>query len=268
MRTTRWLVMAMLGLLLSGCAATGTVPAPGARQALAPIGKLRVGLQLGNPLNAVRDPASGELKGVAFDLGNELARRLGVPFEPVLYESVGALLESGKSGAWDVAFVGFSPARAKEWDFSGLHLEVEFGYLVPLGSSISTVADLDRPGIRVAVQEKSGPDAFFTRTLKNAAVVRAPSNPGALEALTSGRADAVGSLKPILFDMSSQLAGSRVLTGRPGIDPHAMVIPHGRDPGLAYGRTFIETAKSEGLVKAAIERAGLRGVIVAPPDVR
>jgi len=130
------------------------------------------------------------------------------------------------------------------------------------------VADVDRPGIRVAVQEKSGPDAFFSRTLKNAAVVRASSNPGALEALTSGRADAVGSLKPILFDMSTQLAGSRVLAGRPGIDPHAMAIPQGRDAGLAYGRTFIETAKSEGLVKAAIDRAGLRGVIVAPPDVR
>ena len=71
------------------------------------------------------------MKGVGFDLGKELARRIGVPFEPVLYPSVGALLDSGKSGAWDVAFVGFSPARAKEWDFTALHVEVEFGYLIP-----------------------------------------------------------------------------------------------------------------------------------------
>jgi polar amino acid transport system substrate-binding protein len=268
MRTTRWLAIAILALLLAACAGIGSTPTPEARQALAPTGKLRVGLQLGNPLNAIRDPASGELKGVAFDLGNALARRLGLPLEPVLYESVGALLESGKSGAWDVAFVGFSPARANEWDFSAMHLEVEFGYLVPFGSSITTVADVDRRGIQVSVQEKSGPDAFFSRTLKNASVVRAPSNPGALEALTSGKVDAVGSLKPILFDMSTQLAGSRVLAGRPGIDPHAMVMPKGRAAGLAYGRRFIEEAKSEGLVKAAIERAGLRGVIAAPPDFR
>ncbi|HEX9685512.1 MAG TPA: transporter substrate-binding domain-containing protein [Burkholderiales bacterium] len=255
---------AILGLLLTGCAGIGTAPTTEARQALAPTGKLRVGLQLGNPLNVIRDSASGEMKGVAFDLGNELARRMGVPFEPVLYPSVGAVLDGGKSGAWDVAFVGFSPARAKEWDFTALHLEVEFGYLVPRGSAISTMADVDRPGIRVAVQQKSGPDRFFSGTLKNVAVIRASSNPGALEAVKSGKADVLGSLKPILFELSNQLPGSRVLDGRPGIDPHAMAMPKGRDLGVAYARRFIEVAKSEGLVKAAIERAGLRGVIVAP----
>ena len=161
MRTTRWLMSTVLGLLLTGCAGISTAPTPEARQALAPAGRLRVGLQLGNPLNVIRDSASGEMKGVAFDLGKELARRMGVLFEPVLYPSVGALLDSGKSGAWDVAFVGFSPARAEEWSFSGLHLEVEFGYLVPEGSSISAMADVDRSGIRVSVQEKSGPDSFF-----------------------------------------------------------------------------------------------------------
>jgi len=264
MRTTHWLMTAILGLLLTGCAGIHTTPTPEARQALAPTGKLRVGLQLGSPHNVIRDSVSGEMKGVGFDLGKELARRMGVPFEPVLYPSVGALLDSGKSGAWDVAFVGFSPARAKEWDFTTLHMEVEFGYLIPGGSSISTMADVDRPGIRVAVQEKSGPDSFFSRTLKNAVVVRASSNPGALEALKSGRADVMGSLKPILFEMSNQLPGSRVLDGRPGMDPHAMAMPKGRDLGMAYAGRFIEEAKSEGLVKAAIERAGLRGVIVAP----
>ena len=264
MRSTHWLVIAIFGLVLTGCASMHTPPTPEARQALAPTGKLRVGLQLGNPLNVIRDSASGEMKGVAFDLGKELAQRMGVPFEPVLYPSVGALLDAGKSGAWDVAFVGFSPARAKDWDFTSLHLEIEFGYLTPSGSSISTMADVDRPGIRVAVQEKSGPDAFFTRTLKNAVLVRGSSNPDALEALKSGKAEVMASIKPILFEMSNQLPGSRVLDGRPGIDPHAMAMPKGRDLGVAYARQFIEDAKSEGLVKAAIERAGIRGALVAP----
>jgi polar amino acid transport system substrate-binding protein len=204
------------------------------------------------------------MKGVGFDLGKELARRMGVPFEPVVYPSVGALLNSAKSGGWDIASIAITPARAKDMNFIAPHLEVELGYLIPGGSSISTMADVDRPGIRIAVQEKSGPDSFFSRTLKNTVMVRASSNPSALEALKSGRADVVGSLKPILFEMSNQLPGSRVLDGRPGIDPHAMAIPKGRDLGVAYARRFIEEAKSEGLVKAAIERAGLRGVIVAP----
>ena len=264
MRATHWLMTAILGLLLTGCAGISTAPTPEARQALAPTGKLRVGLQLGSPHNVIRDSVSGEMKGVGFDLGKELARRMGVPFEPVLYPSVGALLDSGKSGAWDVAFVGFSPARAKEWDFTALHLELEFGYLIPGGSSISTMADVDRPAIRVAVQEKSQPDIFLSRALKHAVVVRASSLAGTLEMVKSGRADVIFSIKPSLFEMSNQLPGSLVLDGRPGIDPHAMAMPKGRDLGVAYARKFVEDAKSEGLVKAAIERAGIRGAVVAP----
>ena len=269
MRTRyRWPMAAMLSLLLIGCAGIGTTPGPEARQALAPTGKLRVGLQLGSPHNAVRDSASGEMKGVAFDLGKELARRLGVAFEPVMYPSVGALLEGGKSGAWDVAFVGFSPARAKEWDFTALHMQMEFGYLVPSGSSIATMADVDQSGIHVAVQQKSQPDVFLSSNLHKAKVVRESSLAGTLELLKSGKADAIFSIKPSLFEASNQLPGSRVLDGRAGTDPHAMVMPKGRDPGLAYARQFIEDAKSEGLVKAAIERAGMRGAVVAPADAR
>src|SRR5688500_13816538 len=114
MRPTHWLMTLALGVLLTGCAGMNTGPTPEARQALAPTGNLRVARQLGSPPNVIRDPVSGEMKGLAFDLGNELARRIGVPFQPVLYPSVGALLDSGKAGAWDVAFVGFSPTRAQE----------------------------------------------------------------------------------------------------------------------------------------------------------
>ena len=263
MHTTHWLTIATVGLLFLGCGGISSAPRPEVRQALAPTGKLRVALQLGSPHNAIRDSASGEMKGVGHDLGRELARRLGVPFEPITYPSVGALLDAGKAGAWDVAFVGFSPARAKEWDFTALHMEVEFGYLVPSGSSISTMADVDRPGIRVAVQEKSQPDIFVSRTLKTAVVVRAPSLAATVEMLKAGKADAIFSIKPSLFEASNQLPGSRVLDGRPGIDPHAMVLPKGRDPGLAYARQFIEDAKSEGLVKQSIERVGMRGAVVA-----
>jgi polar amino acid transport system substrate-binding protein len=269
MRQTRWLLPAILGLALVGCAAnrvtpTFAPPTPEARQALAPTGKLRVGLQLGSPHNVIREAASGEMRGVGFDLGHELAGRLGVPFEPVFYPSVGALLEGGKSGAWDVAFVGFSPARAKDWDFTALHMQMEFGYLVPGGSSISTMADVDRPGVRVAVQEKSQPELFLSRILKNASIVRGSSLAGTLEMLKSGKADAIFSIKPSLFEVSNQLPGSRVLDGAAGVDPHAMVMPKGRGPGVAYAHQFIEDAKSGGLVKGAIERAGMRGAIVAP----
>jgi polar amino acid transport system substrate-binding protein len=264
MRISYWLIASMLGLVLTGCAVTGTQPTPETRMALAPTGKLRVALQLGSPHNVIRDSVTGEMKGVGFDLGTALARHAGLPFEPILYPSVGALLEGGKAGAWDVAFVGFSPARAKEWDFTALHLEIEFGYLIPNGSSISRLEDVDRSGVRVAVQQKSQPDIFVTRTLKHATLVRGSSLTDTLEMLKSGRADAIFSIKPSLFEVSSQLPGSHVLEGRSGIDPHAMAMPKGRDLGVAFARQFIQHAKSVGLVAAAIERVGMRGAVVAP----
>ncbi|ABE42250.1 transporter substrate-binding domain-containing protein [Polaromonas sp. JS666] len=263
MRTIHWLMTGILGLVLAGCAGISTAPTAQARQALAPTGKLRVGLLLGSPTHVIKDAVSGEMKGVGFDLGKELARRMGVPFDPIIYPSIPALLDSGKAGHWDVTFIGVTPGRAKDFDFAPTHLEVEFGYLVPGGSSISTMADVDRPGVRVALQERSGPDVFFSPLLKNTVLVRASSNPGTLDLLKSGRADVMGSIKPILFELSKELPGSRVLDGRPGIDPHAMAMPKGRDPGVTYARKFIENAKSEGLVKAAIERVGMRGALVS-----
>jgi polar amino acid transport system substrate-binding protein len=270
MRPIHWLLTAILGLPLVGCGDSPTAPSSSsppptaveARQALAPTGRLRVALQLANPLNVIT--VSGDMRGVGFDLGKELAQRIGVPFEAVFYPSVGALLDPGQAAAWDVAFVGFSAARAQQWDFTALHVEVEFGYLVPAASAIATMADVDRPGVRIAVQQNSGPDTFFTGTLRNAVVVRAASNPAALEVVKSGGAHVMGSIKPVLFELSSELPSSRVLDGRPGIDPHAMAMPKGRgDIAVTYARQFIENAKAEGRVQAAIERAGVGGVIVA-----
>ena len=114
MRPTHWLMTAILGLLLTGCAGISTAPTTEGRQALAPTGKLRVALQLANPLNVIRDSASGEMTGVGFDLGKELARRIGVPFEPVLYPSVGALLDSGNPGLgmWPLSGLVLSGRRS------------------------------------------------------------------------------------------------------------------------------------------------------------
>jgi len=265
MRIDHCFIAVSLALLLfSGCAGVRTAPTPEERQALAPGGKLRVGLYLGNPISAVRDPASGELKGFGIDLGKEFAQRLGVTFEPVVHPSIAALLKTTKSGQWDVSFIGDSPERANVMDFTAPLLEVEFGYLVPNGSSISTLADVDQPGVRIAVQEKGVVDIAASRTLKRATLIRVANLSAGLELLRSGKADVLTAVKPSLFETSHQLPGSRVLDGRFGSTPLAIAVPKGRDPGMTYARRFVENAKSEGLVKAAIEKAGIRGAVVAP----
>ena len=266
MRASRWLTTAILGLLLSGCATIHTEAPSEARAALAPTGKLRVGLAQGNPIHVIRDPVSQEMKGVAFELGKELARRMGVPFEPVLYPSTGALLDATKAGQWDVAFFLVSPARMKDVDFTAALIELELGYLVPKGSPLSTSADVDRPGIRIAAQAKSQVDVILSGLLKQAVIVRTPGVAASIELVKSGRADAFAANKPTLFEASAQLPGSRVLEGRFAAERVAMAIPKGRDAGVAYARKFIEDAKSEGLVKTSVERAGVRGAVIAPPQ--
>ena len=134
---------------LTSCASTPPVP-PAAKAELTPTGKLRVGINYGNVLLATKDPATGEFRGVAPDLARELGRRLGTPVEWVGYESAGKMAEAVKTGAWDVAFLGAEPARAGEIAFTPAYLEIEATYLVPAGSPLRSVADVDPEGIGVA----------------------------------------------------------------------------------------------------------------------
>jgi polar amino acid transport system substrate-binding protein len=262
-RALGWMVL-WAGILLAAIPGLANAVEPAVQKALAPTGKLRVGLQLSSPTQVIKDPSTGEMKGVGYDLGRELARRLEVPFEPVILPSIGAVLDAGKQGKWDVAFFGYNPTRLKDWDYAPLHLQVEFGYLVLERSSLAKLEDIDQPGVRVAVQDKSLPAVFLSKNLKKGTIVPAANNPATLELLKSGGTDAVFSLKPNLFQLIGQSTGFRVLDGSPGLDPHAMAMPKGRDNGHAYAHAFIEEAKSSGLVKAAIERVGLQGVVVAP----
>lgn len=263
MRTNSMFV-ALLVLILVGCSSIPTEPAPEARAALAPTGKLRVGLYLGNPLSVIRDPASQEMKGAGLELGKELARRMRVPFEAVVYPSIGAVLENANSSQWDISFFQVSPARMKSVDFTAPLVEIELGYLVPESSAISSSADIDRPGIRIAVSAKGQSDTILTRIIKRAELIRVSGLAPALELVKSGKADAIGNIKPSLFDLARQLPGSRVLEGRFATEHIAMAVPKGREAGLAYARKFIQDVKSEGLAKAAVERAGARGAVVAP----
>ena len=256
-------VIAIVAQLLAGCATTAPAPGPETRQILAPSGKLRVGLYPGSPTSIIGDPASPDTKGVAFDLGRELARRLGVPFEPVVFPKNAEVLAALTSGQVDVAFTNATPTRAKDMDFTPPYLEVEQGYLVPAGSPIATLADIDKPGIRVGVSVGSSSQAVLTRQFKNAAVVLAPTLKGAIEMLSLGKLDAFATNKAILFEMSDQLPGSQVLAGRWGLEHFSIGIPKGRDLGMPYVRKFAEEAKSEGLVQSAVDRAGIRGTVKA-----
>ena len=264
MRTIHWPVAAVLALLLLGCAGVQTGPTAEERAALAPTGKLRVGFISTTPIHATKDSASGEFKGPAVDLGRELARRIGVPFEPVPYTSFPPVLAGAKSGEWDIAMIGINPEREQVVDFAAPYMVVEFGYLVSSGSAIVTLADVDKPGFRIAVLEKSSPDAYLSRTIQRATVVRVATIANMVELLQTGRVDALYATRANMLVESAKIPGSRVLVGRFGGEEAALAVPKGRPAGVTYARQFVYESISDGLVKEAIERAGLRGVVVAP----
>lgn len=263
MKTIHALAAAMSALLIAACGTLRDAPVAEVRQAFAPTGKLRVALFASNAVHVVKDPATGEMKGVAHDLGRELAARLDVPFEPVMYSEFSSLLDGGKTGSWDVAFLGSTAERSGFLDFTASHVSTELGYLVPAGSRISGPGDVDHAGVRVVAVARGTPDVYLTSALKGATMVRVSGVPPALELLKSGKAEVFAALKPVVLGLAAKMPGSRVIDA-PGSDDAAMAMPKGRGAAAAaYARKFIEDAKAEGLVKAAIERAALRGVVVA-----
>jgi polar amino acid transport system substrate-binding protein len=257
------LTSAVAAGLLIAFVATQASATSDPKTALAPTGKLRVAFLLG-PIYATRNSATGELKGVAIDLGQELARRIGVAFEPVGFVSLPEVIAGAKTGAWDVALMGINAERAEAMDFSPPYLEVEQGYLVRAGVAITTEADVDKAGIRVGVIEKAGSDILLSKTLKSAVLIRTATVPELSALLDSGTVDAIAATKVALFAAAGSRPGSRVLDGRILVEPIGMAVPKGRDAAAAaYVGQFVGDVKMDGLVKAAIERAGLRGVVVS-----
>lgn len=251
--------------LLAGCAASSSPVAVSAetRSVLAPSGKLRVGLYPGSPTSLIGDPATGQARGVAFDLGGELAKRLGVPFEPVVFSKNADVLAAVKAGQVDIVFTNATAERAKDMDFSSPFLYVEKGFLVPAGSTMKGHADVDGPGIRVGVSQGSSTERELAGHFKHAAMKRVTTLKAAVQMLGAGELDAFATNKAILFEMSDQLPGSRVLEGRWGMEQFAVARPKGRDQA-AFVEQFLATAKSQGQVSQAVQRAGLRGTVI--PD--
>jgi polar amino acid transport system substrate-binding protein len=261
MRTIRHLLTIIAALLLTSCTNMQTTPSPEIRQTLAPTGKLRVGVYAGSPFSMIRDPATGETRGVAVEVGKALADRLGVPYEQVEFRRIAEVLEALKAGKVDMTLANASPARLKDFEWTPPVLLIELGYLVLPGSPVTSIAAVDRPGIRVGVTEGGTTNRELAHELKNAKVVPAATLAVAIEMLSQKQIDTYTTNKANLYEMSDRLPGSRVLDGRWGIERLSIAIPKGREAGVAYLRTFVDESKADGLIARAAQRAGLRGAV-------
>jgi polar amino acid transport system substrate-binding protein len=220
-------------------------------------GKIRVGV---HSVMYTKDPQTGEPKGasvgiILLDIARALGARIGAEILPVGHPTIPEMLTCLRAGACDMGFMGPDPSRTGV-DFSPPILQVDYTFLVPGASSIQRIADVDRPGVRIAVVSDHASTLTLSRILKHAQLVYA-----------AGQADAFASVRGVLLAYSAKLPGSRVLDEHYGANLVGMVVPKGQAARLAYISEFIEQAKAAGLVQQAIERAGLPGYQVAPAKI-
>jgi polar amino acid transport system substrate-binding protein len=239
---------------------------PAALKELAPTGKLRVAIAVApNPgAGNVAVGANGEPRGISADLGRELAKKLGVPVQWVQYPNSGALTDAAASGAWDAAFIPVDNERKKKVDFGPPHIVLQSTFLVPSGSPIQSLAQVDRAGLRVVGVENTATSRAAQASLKNVTMTNAKSGAELTELLRAGKADAIAQSRESLTQIAEKLPGSRVLPGAFLSSFVAVAVPKGKPAALVYVSAFAEEAKASGLVRRSLDSNGMKSSVVAP----
>ncbi|MBN9563008.1 MAG: ABC transporter substrate-binding protein [Alphaproteobacteria bacterium] len=232
---------------------------------LAPHGVLRAGINLGNFLLVTGKSASGDPEGVAPDMAREIAGRLGVPVKYVPFARPGELADAASSDVWDIGLIGAEPARAEKIAFTPAYVEIEATYLVPAGSPLRTVEEVDRKGVRIAVTARSAYDLWLARNIKDAELVRSDSLDGAYDQFVAEKLDALAGLRPRLLSDVRKLPGARILDGQFTAVQQAVGTARQNTAGAQFLRDFVEEAKASGLVARLIERHKVQGLSVAVP---
>jgi polar amino acid transport system substrate-binding protein len=240
-------------------------PDPATVALLAPTGRLRASINLGNPILARTDPASGRACGVSVDLAQALADRLSLPLETLEVAAATKSVDAVTSGAADVGFFAIDPLRGADIAFTDAYILIEGAYLVRDGSACRANEDVDRAGTTVVVGLGSAYDLFLTRELKQAAFVRVPGAAEVVDSLCAGAADVAGGIRQVLVDVAARTPGLRVLPGRFMVIRQAMGLARAREPAAeAALRAFVEEMKASGFVADAMRRHDVAGATVAP----
>jgi polar amino acid transport system substrate-binding protein len=235
-----------------------------AKAELAPTGVLRAGINLGNFLLVTGKSPSGDPEGVAPDMARAIAERLGVPVAYVPFKTPGELADAAGKGIWDIGLIGAEPLRAETIAFTAAYVEIEATYLVPAGSPIKSIAEVDRPGVRIAVTARSAYELWLSRNIKHAQLVLSNSLDAACEQFVADKLDALAGLKPRLLSDIGKLPGARILEGQFTAVQQAVGTARANQEGAAFLSRAVEDAKQSGLVARLIERHKVRGLSVAP----
>jgi polar amino acid transport system substrate-binding protein len=232
---------------------------------LAPGGMLRAGLNLSNFLLVSGKTDAGDPAGVAPDMAAEIARRLGVGVKYVTYKTPGELADAAEANEWDIGLIGAEPQRAEKIAFTPAYVEIEATYLVPAGSPLKTIADVDKPGVRIAVTGRSAYGLWLERNIERAELVRSGTLDAAFEQFVAEKLDVLAGLRPRLLADVEKLPGARILDGKFMSVQQAIGTGRMNGAAAAFLREFIEEVKASGFVQGLIDKHKVRGLTVAAP---
>ena len=236
------------------------------RSELAPQGVLRAGINMSNFLLVSGKSGSGDPDGVSPSLARAIAERIGVPIRYVPFPRPGELADAVGTDTWDIGLIGAEPQRAEKIAFTAAYAEIEATYLVPANSPIQGIADVDRPGVRIAVTARSAYGLWLERNIRNAQRIESTSLDSAYEQFVADKLDALAGLRPRLLDDVKKLPGSRILDGQFMSVQQAVGTAAANKASAAFLRDFVEEAKSSGLIARLINQFGMQGrLTVAPP---
>jgi polar amino acid transport system substrate-binding protein len=230
-----------------------------AKEALAPTGKLRAGMNIGNNL-FTRQNETGQLYGVSVDLMQELANRLGVPLQMVVYNQPGQVADDVGNDVWDVAILAIEKTRAKTILFSPAMTEIEAGYVVHQNSDFQLAEQVDSSGVKIAAPEKAGYELYLSHALKNASLVRTKSFTSSLQLFNQDQVDAVAGLKPNLIESMHQLPMGKLLQGKFMTVNHGFSVALGRVDAAAYLANFVKDLIESGFVGRSITKHQIKGL--------
>ena len=232
---------------------------------LAPTGVLRAAINMGNFLLVTGRTSAGDPEGVAPDMAREIASQLGVPVSYVPYARPGELADAAGSGVWDIGLIGAEPQRAEKIAFTPAYVEIEATYLVPAGSPLQTIADVDKRGRRVGVTARSAYGLWLENNYKEGELLQFDNAEAALKAFDGEKLDAYAGLRPGLIDLQKARPGSRILDGQFTAVQQAVGTARSNAAGATFLRDFVEEAKKSGLVARLIERHKVTGRLSVAP---
>ena len=233
------------------------------RAELAPRGVLRAGINMSNFLLVTGKSEGGDPVGVSPSMAAEVARLLGVPLKLVPYPDPGALSDAAGTDAWDIGLLGADPSRSEKTAFTAAYCEIQATYMVPPGSRLNNIADVDQPGVKIAVNARSAYDLWLERNIRHATLVRASGLGAAFAMYLADRLDALAGLRPGLLADRARAPGHVVMDGSFMAVQQAIGLARGKPAGEKFLRDFVEQAKASGLVAKFIAQHNVVGLSVA-----